>query len=114
MLLETWRKGILEIGAHDLGYAYKRKRDNTLNINVIPSTVAADAVFAVWREYPHLAKYRRNEFFDKYCSLIFDGLNAAQMVVAVLIFRYCDNYRKRVNWMELRDIDRIVNIFCHI
>ena len=68
---------ILEIGAHDLGYVYKRKRDNTLNINVIPSTVAAAAVFAVWRESPHLAKYRRNEFFDKYYSLIFDGLNAA-------------------------------------
>lgn len=86
---------VLEIGAHDLGYVYKRKRDNTLNINVIPSTVAAEAVFAVWRESPHLAKYRRNEFFDKYYSLIFENLNAAQMVIAVLVFRYCDNNRKR-------------------
>ena len=43
---------ILETGAHDLGYVYKRKRDSTLNINVIPSTVAAEAVFAVWRESP--------------------------------------------------------------
>ena len=91
---------ILEIGAHDLGYVYKRKRDNTLNINVIPSTVAAEAVFAVWRESPHLAKYRRNEFFDKYYSLIFDGLNAAQMVVAVLIFRYCDNNRKKESELD--------------
>lgn len=86
---------ILETGAQDLGYVYKRKRDNTSNINVIPSTVAAEAVFAVWRECPHLAKYRRNEFFDKYYSLIFTDLNAAQMVVAVLIFRYCDNNRKK-------------------
>ncbi len=91
---------ILEIGAHDLGYAYKRKRDNTLNINVIPSTVAAEAVFAVWRECPHLAKYRRNEFFDKYYSLIFDNLNAAQMVIAVLIFRYCDNNRKKESELD--------------
>ena len=91
---------ILEIGAHDLGYAYKRKRDNTLNINVIPSTVAAEAVFAVWRECPHLAKYRRNEFFDKYYSLIFDNLNAAQMVIAVLIFRYCDNNRKKESKLD--------------
>lgn len=91
---------ILEIGAHDLGYVYKRKRDNTLNINVIPSTVAAEAVFAVWRECPHLAKYRRNEFFDKYYSLIFDNLNAAQMVVAVLIFRYCDNNRKKESELD--------------
>ena len=91
---------ILEIGAHDLGYVYKRKRDNTLNINAIPSTVAAEAVFAVWRECPHLAKYRRNEFFDKYYSLIFDNLNAAQMVVAVLIFRYCDNNRKKESELD--------------
>lgn len=91
---------ILEIGAHDLGYVYKRKRDNALNINVIPSTVAAEAVFAVWRESPHLAKYRRNEFFDKYYSLIFDDLNAAQMVIAVLIFRYCDNNRKKESEQE--------------
>ena len=91
---------ILEIGAHDLGYVYKRKRDNTLNINVIPSTVAAAAVFAVWRECPHLAKYRRNEFFDKYYSLIFNNLNAAQMVIAVLIFRYCDNNRKKESELD--------------
>lgn len=86
---------LLEKNAQDLGYIYKRKRDNILTTNVIPSTVAAEAVFAIWRERPHLAKYRRNEFFDKYYSEIFNNLNAAQMVMAVLIFRYCDNIRKR-------------------
>lgn len=79
---------LLERGVQDLGYIYKRKRDNTPNVNVIPSTVAAEAVFAVWRESPHLAKYRRNEFFDKYYDKIFRELNAAQMILAVLIFRY--------------------------
>lgn len=85
---------LLEKGAEDLGYLYKRKRDNSTNTNAIPSTVAAEAVLAVWRERPHLAKYRRNEFFDKYYSDIFKDLNAAQMIVAVLIFRYCDSRRK--------------------
>ena len=88
---------LLEISAKDLGYIYKRKRDNLGNANVIPSTVAAEAVFAVWRGKPHLAKYKRNEFFDKYYQEIFSDLNAAQMIIAVLIFRYCDNYRKRVS-----------------
>lgn len=91
------RQILLEKSCEDLGYVYKRKRDNVLNTNIIPSTVAAESVFAVWRERPHLAKYRRNEFFDKYYLEIFDNLNSAQMVVAVLIFRYCDNYRKRIS-----------------
>ena len=86
---------LLEGSAKDLGYVYKRKRDNFGNTNVIPSTVAAEAVFAVWRGKPHLAKYKRNEFFDKYYTDIFEQLNAAQMIIAVQIFRYCDSYRKR-------------------
>lgn len=86
---------LLERGAADLGYSYKRKRDNSLSTNAIPSTVAAEAVFAVWRGRPHLAKYKRNEFFDKYYGEIFTDLNAAQMLIAVVIFRFCDNYRKR-------------------
>ncbi len=86
---------LLETSAKELGYVYKRKRDNLGNANVIPSTVAAEAVFAVWRGKPHLAKYKRNEFFDKYYNEIFNNLNAAQMIMAVLIFRYCDSCRKR-------------------
>lgn len=88
---------LLETGAKDLGYVYKRKRDSIGNANVIPSTVAAEAVFAVWRGKPHLAKYKRSEFFDKYYDEIFTDLNAAQMIVAVTIFRYCDNYRKKMS-----------------
>ena len=91
---------LLEKGVQDLGFIYKRKRDNTSNTNTIPSTVAAEAVFAVWREGPHLAKYKRNEFFDKYYTRIFDGLNAAQMIMAVLIFRFCDGNRKKESSQE--------------
>jgi hypothetical protein len=86
---------MLELGSRDLGFEYKRKRDNTSNANTIPSTVAAESVFAVWRGKPHLAKYKKNEFFDKYYNEIFDGLNAAQMIIAVMIFRYCDSRRKQ-------------------
>ena len=32
--------------------------------------------------------------------MIFDNLNAAQMVVAVLIFRYCDNNRKKESELD--------------
>ena len=85
---------LLEKSAADLGYVYKRKRDNSTSANAIPSTVAAEAVLAVWRGRPHLAKYRRNEFFDKYYEEIFGNLNAAQMIIAVLIFRFCDSKRK--------------------
>jgi len=92
------KQRLLEYNARDLGYAYKRKRDNQTSTDVIPSTVAAEAILAVWREYPHLAKYRKGEFFDKYYDLIFtDDLNASQMIIAVFIFRYCDNQRKKIS-----------------
>ena len=32
--------------------------------------------------------------------MIFDNLNAAQMVIAVLIFRYCDNNRKKESKLD--------------
>lgn len=86
---------LLEIGAKELGYTYKRKRDNVSYTNTIPSTVAAEAVLSVWRNMPHTARYRKNDLFDSYYKIIFDDLNAAQMILAVLIFRYCDAMRKK-------------------
>ncbi len=89
----------LELGAEQLGYIYRRKRDNQsgkLNgLDVIPSSVASEAVFTIWREQPHLAKHRKHELFNIYYDTIFSNLNAAQMTIAVLIFRYCDNNRKK-------------------
>lgn len=90
----------LEENAKGLGYKYKRKRDNHISTNAktILSTVAAEAVLAVWREKPYLAKYsKKGDFFDKYYEDIFKNLNAAQMILAVLIFRYCDNRRKQTS-----------------
>lgn len=90
------RQILLETASKELGYIYKRKRDaNTTMVNSIPVTVAAEAVLSVWRDMPHIARYRKNDLFDSYYDKIFDDLNAAQMVLAVLIFRYCDTMRKK-------------------
>jgi hypothetical protein len=88
---------LLEQSAGDLGYSYKRKRDNQSSTDAIPSSVAAEAVFAVWREKPHLAKYKKSEFFNIYYNDIFSELNGAQMIIAVLIYRMCDNCRKKTS-----------------
>lgn len=49
------RQILLETGAKELGYVYKRKRDNISYSNSIPVTVAAEAVLSVWRGMPHAA-----------------------------------------------------------
>ena len=91
---------VLEKGANELGYAYTRKRGVQSGLQVsleaIPSSVAAESVLAIWRDCPHIAKHKKHEFFSTYYDMIFTrDLNAAQMVIAVLVFRYCDNFRKK-------------------
>lgn len=91
---------LLEQGAHELGYAYRRKKEahtaSQANLDAIPSSVAAESVLAIWRVSPHIAKHKKHEFFSTYYNLIFsDDLNAAQMIIAVLIFRFCDNFRRK-------------------
>ena len=88
---------LLESGVKELGFVYKRKRDNSTTANSIPVTVAAEAVLSVWKNMPHIARYRKNDLFDSYYEKIFSDLNAAQMVLAVLIFRYSDNMRKKTS-----------------
>ncbi len=86
----------LELGLSDLGYTYKRKRDDGGGgSSVITSSVVAEAVLAIWRERPHQAKFRRKEHFGKLYEDIFKQLNAAQALLAVLIFRAVENKRKR-------------------
>jgi len=92
---------LMEQAAKELGYIYKRKKEaqtaGQANLDVIPSSVAAEAVLAVWRDAPHLAKHKKHEFFNTYYNKIFFNLNAAQMIIAVLIFRYCDSYRRKIS-----------------
>ena len=90
----------LEIAVNELGYIYKRKREGSATGEYIPSSVAAEAVFTIWREKPHLAKFKRNELFGKYYREIFHDLNASQLIIAVLIYRYCDSQRKKSMFVQ--------------
>lgn len=86
----------LSLAIQDLGYTYKTKKDVlSTNETTILSSVAAEAVSTVWRSFPHIAKFKRSELFGKYYDYIFRDLNGAQLILAVLIFRYCDAQRKR-------------------
>lgn len=86
----------LEIGIADLGYVYKRQREEGGGgSGVITSSIVAESVLAIWRQRPHQAKFRRKEHFGKLYADIFTGLNAAQALLAVLIFRTVENERKR-------------------
>ena len=91
---------LLEKGIKDLGYDYKRKREGGSSAGMIPVTVAAEAVFSVWRKMPHLARYKKSELFGDYYEHIFKDLNAAQLILAVLIFRASDNNRKKISSNE--------------
>lgn len=86
----------LEIGMKELGYTYKRHReDASYGPMVITSNVVAEAVLAIWRDAPHQAKFMRREHFGKLYKTIFKKLNAAEAIIAVLIFRKVENLRKR-------------------
>ena len=86
----------LEIGMGNLGYTYRRQREEGgSGSNVITSSIVAESVLAIWRRRPHQAKFRRKEHFGKLYEDIFRNLNAAQAVLAVLIFRAAENERKR-------------------
>jgi hypothetical protein len=88
----------LALGLKDLGFEYKRKRDEQVSAtaDVITSAVAAEAVMAAWRRRPHAAKFRRSRLFsDNYGEIFSKDLQAAHVVLSVLAFRLVENERKR-------------------
>lgn len=91
------RQKLLEASMKALGYEYRRQRtEGTLKPNEISTGTAAEAVLAVWRARPHQAKFRTIEHFGKLYEDIFSAdLSAAQLVIAVLLFRIAENKRKR-------------------
>ena len=90
------RQKQLELGLSELGYTYKRQREESWRGSaVIASSIVAEAALAIWREKPHQAKFRRKDHFGKLYADIFDSLNAAQALLAVMIFRAVENERKR-------------------
>ena len=86
----------LEIGIADLGYTYKRQREDTgSGTAIVTASIVAEATLAIWRRMPQQAKFRRKEHFGKLYPIIFNSLHAAQALLAVLIFRMVENERKR-------------------
>ena len=87
----------LEMGCKELGYVYKRQRDASLDTNskILPSTVVAEAVLAVWRKKPHQGRFFRRQHFGRLYDEIFNSLNAAQAILATLIFRDVEARRRQ-------------------
>ena len=85
----------LEIGMRDLGYHYKRQReDGGVGSQTISATVLAESCLACLNRMPHQAKCMRKEHFGKLYETIFGGLQAAPAIIAVWIFRFVENIRK--------------------
>ena len=89
------KQTLLEKDAAELGFTYRCKRDYSSVMNAIPSTVAAGSILSVWCGKPHIARYRKNDLFGCFFNEIFENINAAQMIIAVTVFRFCDAFRKR-------------------
>ncbi|MBF0438795.1 MAG: AIPR family protein, partial [Magnetococcales bacterium] len=91
------RQRRLQIDIEQLGYRYQRKRlDISLKPIDITSGLAAEAILSVWRHRPHQAKFFAREHFGKLYDVIFtNDLTGAQLILAVLIYRFAENRRKR-------------------
>lgn len=91
------RQKSLELSMTELGFEYRRQRsDTSLSTKDISVGTAAEAVLSVWRERPQRAKFRQGELFDKaYEDIFTNDLTAAQVVIAVMLFRIAENKRKR-------------------
>ncbi|MEA2084649.1 MAG: AIPR family protein [Thermodesulfobacteriota bacterium] len=91
------RQKSLETAIGDLGFIYHRHRSEASLKSVdVSSATAAVAVLSVWRERPHQAKFYGREHFGKLYDIIFkDDLNAAQVIIATLLFRFTENRRRR-------------------
>ena len=87
----------LEMDIQQLGYNYRRKRtDISVKSTDITSSVAAEAVLAVWRKRPHQAKFFSREHFGKLYDIIFSSdLTGAQVIIAVMLYRIAENRRRR-------------------
>ncbi len=80
----------LEMALADLGVTYLRKRGTPKGeVNITPEE-AAEAVLAVWRRKPHLARTRSRDFFGSLYPTIFtEDLRASEVVVAVRLLTRC-------------------------
>jgi hypothetical protein len=89
------RQKTLALGMEQLGYGYKRHRDERgFTGEVITSTLVAESVLAVWRAKPHQARFHRHQHFAKLYDLIFADLAAPQALLAAQIYRFVKRARK--------------------
>jgi AIPR protein len=79
----------LELGLKDLGYVYTRKRGTTQDEGpVITPAQAAEAVLAVWRREPHLARSSQGQFFGRLYPRVFtENLSPVEIILAVEILQ---------------------------
>jgi hypothetical protein len=92
----------LETDIKELGYNYRRKKDiASTNESIIPLSVAAQAIYSIWKRKPHVAKFKRKELFGSLYDDVYRPIpNAAQVVVAVIIYRFCDNQRRKTSLID--------------
>jgi hypothetical protein len=88
----------LETGLLNLGYVYARKREETQSPDAITPARAAEAVLAVWRRQPHVARFHQNQLFGNLYERIFDeSLTPAQVVVAMRILERTERMCRQAN-----------------
>lgn len=93
----------LSVAVNQLGYEYLTKKGTGSSKTIaktIPSSVASEAIFSTWKKKPHLAKYKKQELFGKFYDEVFTNINGAQLIIAVLLYRYCDSNRKKTELIE--------------
>jgi len=96
------------LAVKDLGFEYLTKKGIGRSVSAsktIPSSVAAEAVYSTWKKKPYLAKFKKKALFGKFYDDVFKDINGAQLIIAVLLYRYCDSNRKN---------EELISTFRHI
>lgn len=101
---EVQRRLVLDVEA--LGHTYVPKRGlRGPRGDEIGSAEAAEAVMAVWRRRPHVARTAGMKLFDQYYAQIFESrLTGAEVVAAVTVLRDVEERRRQrayPAWAEL-------------
>jgi len=101
---EVQRRLVLDVQA--LGYTYAPRRGGARSTaGAIGSAEAAEAIMAVWRQKPHVARTAGMKLFDQYYGQVFTpALTGAELVAAVLVLRDVETRRRErayPAWAEL-------------
>jgi len=101
---EVQRRLVLDVQA--LGYAYAPRRGGARRMaGSIGSAEAAEAIMAVWRQKPHVARTAGMKLFDQYYDQVFTpALTGAELVAAVMVLRDVETRRRErayPAWAEL-------------